>query len=117
MKHRVFLGIVLTLLGYSLIPLANQYLEGVSEYTFLLDSMIINPLVALIGSGFLCYVGGYQRLTALTVGFLFVPIAFVFYNDSALIYTVLYIIIAFLSANLMKRFSVVQPMKGLERNR
>ena len=41
MKHRVFLGIVLTLLGYSLIPLANQYLEGVSEYTFLLDFMII----------------------------------------------------------------------------
>ena len=117
MKHRTFLTILLILLGYSLVPLANQYLEGVSEYTFLLDFMIINPFVALMGSGFLCYVGGYQRLTTLVVGFLFVPVAFVFYNDSALIYTALYILIAFLSANLVKRFSVVQPMKGLERNR
>lgn len=107
-RKKVFL-LVLVLLGYGLIPLVNHLFPVVQEYTFLLDLWIINPIIAFVAGVYTTLKGRFEIWFSVVIGVLYLPIMFLFYNDSVLIFVVIYIIAAFIGAMLGKLFSPRNP--------
>lgn len=92
--------ILLALIGYNIIPLINRLLEWTYEYTFLMDFMVINPLVALVCGIIFGLIHGFRIWGVLLIGILYLPTVFIFYNSSALIYTLLYLLAALIGCTL-----------------
>lgn len=91
-----FLKTALLFLGlYNVIPVLNWLSPATMRYTFLFDLLILNPLTALVLS-FLQGAGHGARAwpVLLMAAALFCPTMLLFYNLSAAVYMVLYLLVA-----------------------
>ena len=91
MKKDVVKIVLLTAAVYVCVPLMNLWFPMTRRYTFLLDLWLLNPVVAAAGPFGFCMRYGAAVWCALIPAVLFVPAALIFYNDTALIYAVVYL--------------------------
>ncbi|HHX52961.1 MAG TPA: hypothetical protein GX703_05550 [Erysipelothrix sp.] len=95
MGPTLVLVILISLIGYNIVPVINLVLPWISEYTFLSDLFIINPSIAFISGLIFGLTNGLFFWVAIIIGALFIPTALFFMNSSALVYVIIYIVIAF----------------------
>ena len=100
----------LTLLIYNIIPIINAIFPNSINYTFLTDLWIINSLYALISSVVMSKKYGFNIWIILLISILFVPTMLIFYNTSALIFMIAYLVLA-LIGSLIGRFIYIKKNK------
>lgn len=110
MKKSIVILIVITLLIYNIIPIINAILPNSITYTFLTDLWIINSLYALISSVVMSKKYGFNIWIILLISILFVPTMLIFYNTSALIFMIVYLVLA-LIGSLIGRFIYIKKNK------
>lgn len=96
--------VLLTLIVYSATPLLYHLAPSIG--LFLVDLLIVNNLCALLTCGILSAKRGFIWYLPFLSALLFVPVAFYFYNSSALIYAIFYFVFGFLGltfGNIMYR--------------
>lgn len=82
------------LLFYNVIPILNLIVPDAYFYTFLLDLWVLNPIAALGCSFFFCKKYGAKWWIAAVLAVLFVPSIFIFYNSSAGVFVLVYLLCA-----------------------
>ena len=102
-KRSIVILIIITLLIYNIIPIINDIFPNSVYYTFLTDLWIINSLYALISSIVMSKKYGFNICIILLISILFVPTMLIFYNTSALIFMIAYLVLA-LIGSLIGRF-------------
>ena len=110
MKKSIVILIVITLLIYNIIPIINAIFSNSITYTFLTDLWIINSLYALISSVLMSKKYGFNIWIILLISILFVPTMLIFYNTSALIFMIVYLVLA-LIGSLIGRFIYIKKNK------
>ena len=80
------------------------------NYTFLTDLWIIDSLYALISSVVMSKKYGFNIWIILLISILFVPTMLIFYNTSALIFMIAYLVLA-LIGSLIGRFFYIKKNK------
>ena len=110
MKKSIIILIVITLLIYNIIPIINDIFPNSINYTFLTDLWIINSLYALISSFVMSKKYGFNIWIIFLISILFAPTMLIFYNTSALIFMIIYLILAFISS-LLGRFIYIKKTK------
>lgn len=98
MKNSVIKIIVISFIIYNLIPLINNIIPESISYTFLTDLWITNCLWSLIASILFCKKYRFRIYIPLLLGILFIPTMLIFYNLSAMIFAVVYCILALLGS-------------------
>lgn len=85
------------LVAYSLLGLGVLAVRGsgndVPDLAFAC-LLMLNPAVAVVVAGLCGYRHGLNPLVPVVIGIAFVPVAYVFFNSSALIYAVAYALVA-----------------------
>ncbi len=102
MIKKIVIAVVIALIGYNLVPLGVHFFPPLGEYAFLLDLFYVNPVVALIAGFYSCHRSPVKPWVALLIGLAFVPTMFIFYNDSASIYIIVYTMAAFIGCLISK---------------
>ena len=92
MGKKVIIIIFLSLIIYNIVPVLNLIIPQISAYTFLLDLWLINTLYSLIASTIFCRKYGFKLWVSVIISILFVPTMFIFYNFSAYVYSIVYVI-------------------------
>lgn len=92
MGKQVIIIIFLSLIIYNIIPILNLIIPQTSAYTFLLDLWLINTLYSLIASTIFCRKYGFKLWVSVIISILFVPTMFIFYNSTACVYIIVYVI-------------------------
>ena len=95
MKKSIMIIGISTLMVYNAIPIINLIFPESITYTFLTDLWIVNNLWALIVSIFFCMKYEFKIYIPFFVAGLFFPTMYMFYNDSAMIYIISYVILSF----------------------
>ena len=98
-KHALGQALIYSLISlavYNLVPCYNMVVEDSSLYIFLTDLMILNPVYSFAFSLFNGVKYGLRLWVSLTVSLPFVVPALWYYNDSALIYLLAYLLLALL---------------------
>ena len=109
-KRSIVILIIITLLIYNIIPIINDIFPNSVYYTFLTDLWIINSLYALISSIVMSKKYGFNIWIILLISILFVPTMLIFYNTSALIFMIAYVVLA-LIGSLIGRFIYIKKNK------
>ena len=94
MKKSVVILVVLSLLIYNIRLVSSVIFPVAADYLFLIDLWIINSLYALISSIIMSKKYRFNILIVLLIAILFVPTALIYYNRTALIYVIIYFILA-----------------------
>ena len=92
MGKKVIIIIFLSLIIYNIVPVLNLIIPQISAYTFLLDLWLINTLYSLIASTIFCRKYGFKIWISIIIAILFVPTMFIFYNSTACVYIIVYVI-------------------------
>ena len=107
MKKSIVILIIITLLIYNIIPIINAMFPSSINYTFLTDLWITNSLYALICSTIMSKKHSFNIWIILLISILFVPTMLIFYNTSALIFMIAYLVLA-LIGSLIGRFIYIK---------
>ena len=93
-----FLGIIL----FYVAPYCARTLSPTSEkYLFIMLLMIINPIYSFI-SGILFVISNEIKwYLPVTIGMLFAPTVFIFYNSSAIVYSIVYGVVCMIGSLIM----------------
>lgn len=113
MKKSIVTLIIITLLIYNIIPIINATFPNSIYFTFLTDLWIINSLYALISSIMMSKKYGFNIWIILLISILFVPTMLIFYNTSALIFMIAYLVLA-LIGSLIGRFIYIKKKNKLQ---
>lgn len=98
MKKRIVVLIIISLLIYNIIPIVNAMFPSSTNYTFLTDLWITNPLYALISSTIMSKKYSFNIWVILLIPLLFVPTMLIFYNTSASIFMIVYFALALIGS-------------------
>ena len=93
-KKSIITLIITSLLIYNILPIINVIFPNTANYTFLTDLWITNSLYSLISSFIMTKKYGFHILVIFLIAILFAPTMIIFYNSSALIFIIVYFILA-----------------------
>ena len=96
MKKSIGILIIISLLIYNIRPISSVMFLSLADYLFIIDLWIINSLYALISSFIMSKKYGFNILIVLLIAVLFIPTVLIYYNKTALIYAIIFFILAFI---------------------
>ena len=100
MKRDVLLTIFLSLMVYNAIPLTNLLFPASILYTFLSDLWIVNAVFSLVCPMLFCRKYGFQFWISLVICSMFLVTMFLFYNTSAFLFFVIYLILSLIGCGI-----------------
>lgn len=111
-KQKIFMKIFITgIILFYLIPYAAPKIlpNDAGLMFFIINLLIFNSLYIMLSCSVGINMGILKWIMPLCIGILFIPSIFLFYNDSAWIYPIIYIVLGYISALIS---SVVKKSKG-----